>query len=84
MIMAIDPHYVLTDWATERVGVPDLHNDVAPFLGGQAARRRRDYIGPQGFAGCLLRESRGQVVNNGIRSHVIAFFGVVTSAEFGA
>src|SRR5450759_3757640 len=49
------PHYVLTDWATERVGVPNLHNDVAPFLEGQATRRRRDYIGSQGVAGCLLR-----------------------------
>ena len=32
-----DAHEVLTDWATERVGVPDLHNDVAPFPGGKAA-----------------------------------------------
>src|SRR5450759_2817701 len=52
------PHYVLTDWATERVGVPDLHNDVAPFFGRQAARRRRDYIGPQGLGGGVYRRTR--------------------------
>jgi hypothetical protein len=30
-----DAYEVLADWAAERVGVPDLQNDVAPFLGGQ-------------------------------------------------
>ena len=49
------PHYVLTDWATERVGVPNLHNDVAPFLGGQATRRRRDKGLLPAFAGVFER-----------------------------
>src|ERR1035437_3176080 len=69
-----DAHDVLADWATERVGVPDLHNDVAPFLGGQAARRRRDNIGPQGFGGGVYRRTRLAAA-----THLVAVAAIVTN-----
>jgi hypothetical protein len=36
------PHGFVTDWAAHRVGVPDFQDKVAPFLGRQPLRRRRN------------------------------------------
>src|ERR1035437_934519 len=68
-----DAHEVLADWATERIGVPDRHNDVAPFLRGQAARRWRDYIGPQGLGGGVYRRTRLAAA-----AHLVAVSAIVT------
>ena len=50
------PHYVLADWATERVGVPDLHNDVAPFLRGQVRGGGGIILGRKGLEVASIAE----------------------------
>ena len=45
------PHGVLTLGADQRVGVPDLQEDVAPFFGGEFGGRRRGAGRAQGCGG---------------------------------
>src|ERR1051326_7370454 len=39
-----DPHGILADGATQRIGVPDLQDEVAPALGGQFEWRWRGEV----------------------------------------
>jgi hypothetical protein len=39
------PHHILAHQAAQRIGVPDLLDQVAPLFGGQAPRRRRGECG---------------------------------------